>query len=161
ALIVPPGYAPDEPAHFEYARQIAETATLPILRPGTSGYEAHQPPLYYLLAAAVYRALAPAGEAAARHGLRALSIALGAGTIVLGWATARAIWPRDRVMPLAVAAFPLAVPMHVAMSAAINNDALAEAVLSALLLVLVRGVVAGFGPGLTALAGALLGAALL
>src|SRR5262245_46007342 len=68
---------PDEPAHVNVVRQIATTGTLPVLAEGdwdqslldrlTSSwfpndyevegirYEGHQPPLYYLLAAPVYR----------------------------------------------------------------------------------------------------------
>jgi 4-amino-4-deoxy-L-arabinose transferase-like glycosyltransferase len=48
-----PSYeAPDEIAHFRYALHLRSTGTLPLQRIGEMG-EAHQPPLYYALVAAV------------------------------------------------------------------------------------------------------------
>jgi hypothetical protein len=48
-----PSYeAPDEIAHFQYALHLRLTGTLPLQRIGEMG-EAHQPPLYYALVAAV------------------------------------------------------------------------------------------------------------
>jgi 4-amino-4-deoxy-L-arabinose transferase-like glycosyltransferase len=54
-----------------------------------------------------------------------------------------------------------AVPMHVAMTAAINNDALAEVVLTGSLLLMVRGVRRGFDRRLSLALGVVLGLALL
>ncbi|MDQ3810104.1 MAG: hypothetical protein M3336_07430, partial [Chloroflexota bacterium] len=93
---------PDEPAHFNYVAQVAETATLPELRagdwdsallerlkhgqlgPGESiasiRYESWQPPLYYLLAAPVYRLGSPEEPARVLR-LRLLGVALGALTL--------------------------------------------------------------------------------
>jgi 4-amino-4-deoxy-L-arabinose transferase-like glycosyltransferase len=64
ARSIPIGEAPDEPAHFLYARHVAETGSLPPPAPPqrdsfwkqgfvTSGYEWHQPPLTYGLLAGV------------------------------------------------------------------------------------------------------------
>src|SRR5574340_1261751 len=72
AVRTPRWQAPDEPAHFNYVRAIAETGTLPVLSPGdydqkyleeikskrfpadmsvdSIRYEAWQPPLYYIAA---------------------------------------------------------------------------------------------------------------
>src|SRR5690606_10625986 len=77
ARFTPAWQAPDEPAPYTYIRQVATGGSLPVLRPGcydeaylrelTSRrfppelsveplcYEAHQPPLYYLLAAPLFR----------------------------------------------------------------------------------------------------------
>ncbi|NLG27679.1 MAG: hypothetical protein GX557_07185, partial [Chloroflexi bacterium] len=77
ALVTPAWQAPDEPAHFNYVKFVAERGSLPELRPGDYPaeylerikaarfpadmsidpirYESHQPPLYYLLASLVYR----------------------------------------------------------------------------------------------------------
>ncbi|RLT42229.1 MAG: phospholipid carrier-dependent glycosyltransferase [Chloroflexi bacterium] len=63
---VPVGEAPDEPAHFLYAQQMADTGAPPAKPPPqrdsfwkngfvTSNYEWHQPPLYYALSAVVLR----------------------------------------------------------------------------------------------------------
>src|SRR5262245_2414668 len=71
ALNTPPWQVPDEPAHYNYVRALAEHAALPVLQPGdydqtylekikrekfppslpidSIRYEAHQPPSYYLL----------------------------------------------------------------------------------------------------------------
>jgi hypothetical protein len=61
-LVVPPFEPPDELAHFQYARFVATTGTLPSAVPPhdsewrASSYEFVQQPLYYVAAAAVLRA---------------------------------------------------------------------------------------------------------
>lgn len=50
SLSVPHWEAPDEPGHFAYIRHLRETRTLPIQGQHAAG-EAHQPPLYYAVAA--------------------------------------------------------------------------------------------------------------
>src|SRR5690242_14773850 len=74
AVKTPAWQVPDEPAHYNYVRQLATTGELPIIRPGdwdndylnkikdqkfsasalgdrlnSIQYEDHQPPLYYVL----------------------------------------------------------------------------------------------------------------
>src|SRR5437763_10370500 len=105
---------PDEPAHFNYARWVAVTHTLPELRPGdwdsallsrvqngrlqpgdsitSIRYESWQPPLYYLLAAPAY-VLGPTSEDAAVLRLRVFNILLGALTLVVGYFAARCLLP--------------------------------------------------------------------
>lgn len=53
AWVVPPGEAPDEPAHLAYADHIVEKGALPPARPSRdlTGYESYQPPLDYLISA--------------------------------------------------------------------------------------------------------------
>ncbi len=61
-LVVPPFEPPDELAHFQYARFVATTGTLPSAVPPhdsewrASSYEFVQQPLYYIAAAAVLKA---------------------------------------------------------------------------------------------------------
>src|SRR5581483_5313079 len=77
ATRTPPWQVPDEPAHFNNVRTIADTGTLPVLAPGDYDgpyletlkarhfppelsvapvrYESYQPPLYYALLAALRR----------------------------------------------------------------------------------------------------------
>src|SRR5215470_5028742 len=50
---VPPWEAPDEPAHFVYVAHLLDAGDLPRMVAGGGPTEAHQPPLYYLLAAAL------------------------------------------------------------------------------------------------------------
>ena len=100
AIYTPAWQAPDEPAHFNYIRQVAQDGCCPRIEPGdwqsdylaqlTSTrfapehldqldaiqYEDHHPPLYYLLASAVFKL--SAGDLTA---LRLLSVVLGAAVV--------------------------------------------------------------------------------
>lgn len=155
AVYTPPWQAPDEPAHYNYIRALAEERSLPIIEEGdydqeylsrlTSQkfppqlsvaplrYEDHQPPLYYLLAVPVYLlfhgALIP---------LRLLSVALGLLLLTVVHRLARTLFPDRPLLALAATAFIALLPQHVAMDAAVNNDALAELVLATALWMAVR-----------------------
>ena len=66
-------------AHAEYVRIVAEEGRLPVLDLRTSsnaqdpnGYEAHQPPLYYALAAPAWRLAHAAGGGAAAQARAAI-----------------------------------------------------------------------------------------
>ncbi|HDN80930.1 MAG TPA: hypothetical protein ENG33_10755 [Chloroflexi bacterium] len=153
AIYTPPWQAPDEPAHYNYIAYIAHKGRLPVLQMGDYPhqyleeiksrrfppdmsiepirYEFHQPPLYYLLAVPVYvtfgGALIP---------LRLFSVLLGAGVVWVAYRLVREIFPGP--VALGTAAFVAFVPMHVAMTASVNNDVLAELILALFLLELVR-----------------------
>jgi 4-amino-4-deoxy-L-arabinose transferase-like glycosyltransferase len=155
AVNVPAWQAPDEPAHYNYIHELAATGQFPVLRMGDYDeayirlltrqrfppelsieplrYEAHQPPLYYLLGAGVFR-LAGGGLLP----LRLLSVALGALFIILVYAIVRPIFPHQPALALGAAAFTAFLPMHVAQAASINNDALAEVLLAAIMLLSIR-----------------------
>lgn len=137
-------------------------------------YEFHQPPLYYLLAAPVYGlvgylslttgardALAALG-APMEHGwpvvgqvmaLRFLSIAFGVGFLALCYRLVRSVFPDDRLLALLATGLAATVPMHVAMSAAVNNDSLANLLLLWAVLLLVRAMRAEGGGALRLWAG--------
>lgn len=143
AALTPTWQIPDEPAHYNYVRALAEGRGLPILEPGdydqdylsrltTEGfpaelsveaieYEDHQPPLYYLLATPVYGLFGGAVLP-----LRLLSVAFGAALLVVASQTVRAVFPEHARLGLLTAAFIAFIPQRVAMSAGVNNDALAE-----------------------------------
>jgi 4-amino-4-deoxy-L-arabinose transferase-like glycosyltransferase len=124
-------------------------------------YEGHQPPLYYLLMAPVYRLTERLGPNARVVALRSVSIGFGLLLILVVYAAARTLPPQcPELAPLAagIVAF---IPMHTAMSAAINNDTLAELLASATLLVVLRGLRDGFGTRGAVLVGALCGSLLL
>jgi hypothetical protein len=58
-FLVPPGEAPDEPAHVAYVHHLVSTGTLPPYQEeatGSSSYEFYQPPLAYAVMAAAVRA---------------------------------------------------------------------------------------------------------
>ena len=141
AVNTPAWQAPDEPAHYNYVHFVATQGALPVLQagdydqaqqmlainsrfgPGSSitafRYEFHQPPLYYVLAAPLFRltsgALLP---------LRLFSVFLGALLLLVVHRVARLIVrPALAVGAMAFVAF---LPMHIAMASAVNNDSLAE-----------------------------------
>lgn len=148
--------APDEPAHYNYVRRLAETGAFPVLQQGDYDqqyleaikarkfppelsidpirYEAHQPPLFYLLAAPVYlTARALNGDAALW--LRYFNVALALVLSCLAYLIFTRVFPMNALLQLAGVGIIATLPMHVAMSAAINNDTLAEIVVAVILLI--------------------------
>ncbi|MDP8925227.1 MAG: DUF2142 domain-containing protein [Chloroflexota bacterium] len=174
---------PDEPAHFNYVRHVAQTGQLPILAPGDwdaellarltterfpnddeiAGirYEGHQPPLYYLLGAAVNRLSWDLLLERQVLALRALSILLGVVTVVAAFVVGREVAPNRPELALLGGATVAFVPMHTAISAAINNDSLANALAGVTLATLLVGWRRGFGVRGAVALGVLLGLVLL
>ncbi|MEW5956301.1 MAG: DUF2142 domain-containing protein [Chloroflexota bacterium] len=160
AGLTPPWQAPDEPAHYNYVRYLATETGFPELVGSCYNqayldelkarrfppdltidrvcYEFHQPPLYYLLARPVFTLTG--GSLLA---LRLFSVALGAGVVVLAFFIGQTIMPGQPELALGAMALVALTPMHLAMLASVNNDALAELILAALLLLLSRRLVAG------------------
>ena len=155
AIKTPDWQVPDEPAHYNYVRQLVEGRGLPVLELGDYDqgyldllrserfppklsvevveYEDHQPPLYYALSAPLYRvfdgALTP---------LRLFSVVLGAGVVLLAFAVAATVFPDAPLLALGAAAFVAFLPQHVAMMAGVNNDGLAELLIGVVLWMSVR-----------------------
>jgi 4-amino-4-deoxy-L-arabinose transferase-like glycosyltransferase len=143
AVYTPRWQAPDEPAHYNYLRYLAENGRFPVLQMGNYPhgyleeiksrkfppelsidpirYEYHQPPLYYSLAAPVY--LLAKGNLLA---LRLLSVVFGAGIVLLAYATGRRIYPGWPGLALAAAAFVAFLPQHLASVSQAGNEILAE-----------------------------------
>ncbi len=162
AVNTPAWQVPDEPAHYNYIRHIAQTGALPLLQSGdydqaylerlkSNGfppdlpidsvrYESYQPPLYYLLATPVFLlfggALIP---------LRLFSLALGAGVILFAGLAVREVFPAQPLLALTTAGFIAFIPQHVAMMAGVNSDSLAELVMGIGLWVAVKGIKATGG----------------
>ncbi len=161
AVYTPPWQAPDEPAHYNYVRYLAEKGQFPVLHMGdyphayleqikAAGfpasmsidpirYEFHQPPLYYALLAPVY--VLAGGSLTA---LRLVSVLLGAGIVFLAYALGRRVFPQRPGLALGTAAFVAFLPQHLATVSQVGNDVLAELLLATVLLVLV-GLVQGNG----------------
>ena len=160
---------PDEPAHFNYVRYIWDTGQLPVLQMGDYPheyleeiksrqfppdmpvdpirYEFHQPPLYYLLAAPVYgltRGLPLGSQVLA---LRLLSIAFGAGFLWVSYRLFGLVFPENRFLALLAAGLAAIVPMHIALTAAVNNDSLANLLLVSTVVLMLRAVRAEWGSG--------------
>jgi hypothetical protein len=155
ATLTPNWQAPDEPAHFNYVHFLSIQSGFPELVSrcynqaylerlksqrfppelplDTLCYEFHQPPLYYLLATPVF--MVSGGSLLA---LRLFSVILGAGTVSLAYFIAQTIFPHRMAIVYGTMAFVAFVPMHVAVLASVNNDALAELILAGLLLLLIR-----------------------
>ena len=183
ALATPRWNNPDEPAHYNYVRELAEAGQLPVLRPGDWDadllerekaarfpddaaiepirYEGHQPPLYYLLAAPIYGLFAGVDLQSRVLALRGLSILLGTVVVLAAFAAGRSVAPSRPAVALLAAATAAFVPMHTAISAAINNDALANALSTLTVVALLAGVRRGFDDRAALLLGLLLGALLL
>jgi 4-amino-4-deoxy-L-arabinose transferase-like glycosyltransferase len=144
-------WGPDEPAHIIYVRSLAMDGRLPSLTHGEEDnayvpgaartHEAHQPPLYYALAALAWRAFAGRPEQLVtyvdRSGVshqfavpgpvrpvRFLSVLLGALTLVVVWLAAGTVFPGRPALQLGAVALTGFTPMFTYMSGVINNDAL-------------------------------------
>lgn len=157
AARTPRWQVPDEPAHYNYVAQVAWMG-LPVLEQGdwdsaylekikAAGfsteslegrlaqiqYEDHQPPLYYLLAAVIYRltdgALLP---------LRLLSVFIGGLTVIVAFATVQRLFPAQPYLAVGTAATVAFIPQHLAMMGGVNNDCLTELIVAAGLYVSVR-----------------------
>jgi len=183
AVLTPKWQAPDEPAHFNYIKHLAENGQLPVLQPGdypyqyledikaakfppsmsisAIRYESHQPPLYYALGALLYRLTSALGPDVQFFTLRLFSVILGALVLVTAHQVVCTVFPVKPFLALAATAFIAIVPMHITFTAAINNDTLAELVLLLILWRSVRIVRTSLDTRQAIITGILLGLALL
>ncbi|MBE2197486.1 MAG: DUF2142 domain-containing protein [Anaerolinea sp.] len=154
ATLTPPWQAPDEPAHYNYVRQLA-AGQWPVMELGdydeaykneavSSGfapqydvsvitYEDWQPPLYYLLLTPLF--WLTGGSLLA---LRLASLLLGAGVVALAYGVAWRLFGGKGWLAAGTAVFVAFIPQHLAILASVNNDALAELLIAAILFHLVR-----------------------
>lgn len=172
---------PDEPAHYNYAREIADHGRLPVLQAGDYDqtdlerlkasrfagnpdvsrirYESYQPPLYYLVSGLVVAATP--GEAWDLHAMRLLSIVSGVLILVVIFSIGRAVAPDQPDLALGAVVLIALIPQHVAMTAAANNDALGELLLGMMALTAILRVRGMAERRFVAIGGLLLGLALL
>ncbi len=158
AVRTPHWQAPDEPAHFNYVRVLAETGAFPVLQQGdydqaylekikaekfppnlsvdSIRYEAHQPPLYYVAALPV-SVIARALSLDVVLALRLLNVLLALVLSLLAFRILHFVFPTNPLACLVGVGFIATLPMHIAMSAAINNDTLAQVVVAVILLLAV------------------------
>ncbi len=150
--LTPAWQAPDEPAHYNFVRQLVEQHALPELTQGCYDqnllstltgakfrtgsvdsicYENYQPPLYYLLAAPIF-----AVTSGSLLALRLFSLALGGLSLVMIFRAATLFLPKTQ--SAGVTAFAAFVPMHLTMLASVNNDSLAELLLATFVFLLLR-----------------------
>jgi 4-amino-4-deoxy-L-arabinose transferase-like glycosyltransferase len=179
----PVGVSPDELGHAEYIRYVAAHHRPPVFGAAGLAYEAHQPPLYYFLAAPVWTAAGSCREPtrlpltewrqrpgiwvlagrAARQGraVRLLTTLIGAAGLAFLWELVSVLYPGDRWLRLAATALAAFLPMRLALAAAVSNDMLLEALFTASLLVMARMIRYGYTHRRAVALGAALGAALL
>jgi uncharacterized membrane protein len=161
ARLTPIWQNPDEPAHYTYVEFVARSGGLPVLEPGdwdaallerlkngrlepgdsieAIRYEAWQPPLYYVVAAQVFRVVRSESVDDRVHWLRAFDVLLGAATLGVAYAAGRRCFgPRRPWLAVAVPLAMVGVPMYTAVSAAITDDALSNLLAALLVLVLLR-----------------------
>ncbi len=162
AVRTPDWQIPDEPAHYNYIRQIAEDGEIPVIEPGdwndtylfqlkltrfapdvvdrpqTPEVDIHSvqyedhQPPLYYLLQAPIYAITD-GDIEA---LRLFSAVIGFGVVVCVWLIGRKLFPDKPWLGLTAAAFVAFLPQRLAMMAGINNDSLAET-LAAVVFVLV------------------------
>lgn len=122
---VPWEASPDEAAHAQYVQAIATTHALPVFQgqsPPAPGYEFHQPPLYYLVAAPLW-AITPPGVQ--NYAVRGLSLVFGLLTIWVVWCAANLVFGRgSRATSICTLGAALS-PLHQGVAAGVNNDSLA------------------------------------
>lgn len=154
AVYTPDWQAPDEPAHYNYVRQLAG-GELPLMEPGDYDqqyletvvgskfdpdlpvlrltYEDWQPPLYYALLTPVYQL-----SGGSLTALRLVSVLFGAGVVALTYLIGRTLFPRREWLALGAAVFVAFLPQHLAILSSVNNDSLAELIIAGLLYLMVR-----------------------
>lgn len=123
AWTVPPLTGYDAPGHAAYALTVVETGRLP--HP-LSGWSTFHPPLWYLLAAGVWKLLDPLGPHAVVAGLRAIGAAawLGAGAVAFYLARRLGVSPAAALVGTALVLF---VPVAELSAVMEGNEALAAA----------------------------------
>lgn len=128
------GIGPDEKEHFLYALSLARRGELPAPDPARRispaqyvSYQAQHPPLFYALAALVYRATAGLGPSVVWYVLRALCALCGGLAIVLAARAARVAFPDRPLVALATAPFAAFLPMFGHITGNLSNEPLAMA----------------------------------
>jgi len=147
ALVTKLRYGPDEPAHFIYVREIGEHLRLPKLSHEEthvislhSSHEAHQPPLYYILAAVPYYVSRSLGADVNRAWLvvRLFSSLLGAGWIYFLYRLSREFLIKGRITAVIAAACIGLMPLSTYIGGVVNNDVLISMLFTAGLWLIVR-----------------------
>lgn len=158
--------APDERQHVNYVRHLLEGKGFPVFHPNDpnlyESYQSHQPPAYYLLAAAWCKVAGIRDPASAETGprlryLNALLGGLGVFTVfLLGY------WGFKRPeVGLAAATFAAFLPMNVALSGAVSNDVLLFLLCTLVLAFSAKGIQDGWSLRLCLATGVCTGLALL
>jgi 4-amino-4-deoxy-L-arabinose transferase-like glycosyltransferase len=129
ALLTPPLYAADEAGHLLYVHEVATHFSFPVQSLNSTwadqfgANEFYHPPLYYLLAAPLYRVLMPFGDVAL-YGVRLLDVVLGVACIWVVYRIACVVFPERPEVQLGAAALVALLPTLAGVSAGVNNESL-------------------------------------
>ena len=162
---VPDVGAPDERQHANYTLRLVRGEGFPILDPKDpnliENYQAHQPPLFYLLHAGWVK-VTGCDLTSKDNGFSARLIngVIGSATVLGVFFLGLWSYKREDV-GLVAAAFVALLPMNVALSGAVSNDPLLYCLCTWSLAVLARGSVFGWTIKLAAILGLLVGLAIL
>jgi 4-amino-4-deoxy-L-arabinose transferase-like glycosyltransferase len=156
--------APDERQHANYIRDVMAGKGIPVLRIDDpelyENYQAHQPPVYYFVAAAWGKLTGadPESEAGGRS-LRLLSLLMGLGTLTGAYFLS--LWGTGRkAIALGAASFGL-MPMFVCLHSAVSNDPLLFLLCTWALALIVKSVVHGWKTKTSLIIGVLIGVGIL
>ncbi len=160
AIETPAWQSPDEPAHYNYVAYIATTGQLPVLQLGdypaeyleelkaarfpaelsvdSIRYESHQPPLYYLVASPVFL-LARAFDLNELLVLRLFSVLLESIALALGYLALYTLLKGRTLLTTLAMGLVALIPMHVALTAAVNSDVMAELMIALVAFYVIRG----------------------
>ncbi|MBS1719346.1 MAG: glycosyltransferase family 39 protein [Armatimonadetes bacterium] len=158
--------APDERQHANYVQRLMDGRGFGVLGDPSEdpyeNYQAHQPPLYYILSAAVGKVIGanPASAESPSANLRAVNGLIGAAGVLgvyflLAWGLGRPD------LGAIAAAIPALLPMNVALSGAMSNDPLLIALCTWTVAVLALCMREGWTMKRSVVIGVLIGAALL
>lgn len=125
---------PDEGAHLGYVQYLIEHRSLPVFDDPDGNYEAHQPPLYYLLCIPPYLlgvTLAhlwgsPSEVISGLMMMRLWSVLIGAAVVWSVYALGMVLFRGNRAAALMSSGFAALLPMHFVNLAGVTNDGLAE-----------------------------------
>ena len=161
AISLPDIGAPDEIAHVNYIHYLLGNKSFPVMQvPADENYEAHQPPLYYLLASPVSAIGSIINEQAEGFLLRLLSTLIGLITLYFIYRTGRVIFPTG-LIPIGATAFAAFLPMQIALFSSVTNDTLMEMFFAIAAFKLVRDVYEGWSYSRAVRFGIIIGLALL
>lgn len=152
ATRIPAWQVPDEPAHYNYVRQLAQTNQFPVIEPSdwnaqfsppgpeqrdvayeTLTYEDHQPPLFYALAVPVFNL-----SGGSLTAMRLWSVFISLFSLIFAYLAVQAIFPARPWLAAFATAFMAFLPQRMHMMAGFNNDSLSEALIALVVLLCVR-----------------------
>jgi tetratricopeptide (TPR) repeat protein len=126
----------DVDGHIAYIRYIQEHHSLPR---ADEGWEMFQPPLYYLLGAALLSVLSlSVTQDAGVMALRVMGLAIGVAHFVLVWASLRLLFPGERSEQRWGLVLAAALPPLLYLSQYVSNEGLAAALVSACVFLTLR-----------------------